>query len=397
MNQIDWSHLTHAFGPATDTPDHLRLLTSPDVAERQQGRVALANTLAHQGTRFAATAIAVPLLLELLNDASVPEKPELIRLLVFLAIGYPEYYLPEGLDPRVAFAAADTVAREDAGPEHYDDYEPEVADFWARDAYEATLRGVSLFQVLAKSPDSNVRRAAMFALAWFPDAGRESMTILRDLARSSIDLAERVDAIIALGILGHILKDSSDASWLENELQRDRQYPIRTAAAITLGLLSETPSAVVQNVLLEAIQDFNSAAIAERDLTWHCNGLIGHACNVLELMKLSPTAPVVTALCRSVERAPVRPLLNIISTLCSVVFPDQCGVTYVADPSLPSGQRAIYRDPKTLTDMQGRALKSIVQNPYWETKCGFGPIEEVLWVFGIPTERAGIQDLLQNR
>jgi hypothetical protein len=86
----------------------------------------------------------VPFLFELLDDPGTPEKGEIVRL-VHLAVGYPERFLPLGIDPAAEFKDADAVAPEEAGPEHYEDYSPEVAARWAREAYEAVRRRVGRF------------------------------------------------------------------------------------------------------------------------------------------------------------------------------------------------------------------------------------------------------------
>src|SRR4051812_21934085 len=135
MGETDWSILTHAWGAADQTPEHVRRLAAADPAVRRQARGDLANTLAHQGIRFTATAAAVPLLFELLEDPEVAEKDEIIRLLVLFAVGFTERFLPHGIDPVTAFPEAETALPEEAGPEHYDDYDSNVADYWGREAY----------------------------------------------------------------------------------------------------------------------------------------------------------------------------------------------------------------------------------------------------------------------
>src|SRR6516162_19752 len=117
LDRVDWASLTHAYGPASDTLDHIRQLASSRASQRKAARGALYSTIFHQGTRYAATAPAVPFLFELLDDPGTPERGEIIRLLVHLAVGYPERFLPLGIDPAAEFKDADTVAPEEAGPE----------------------------------------------------------------------------------------------------------------------------------------------------------------------------------------------------------------------------------------------------------------------------------------
>jgi hypothetical protein len=66
LDQINWSHLEHAYGSARDVPDLLRALTSGDseidVFER------LFTALYHQGSVYSATPKVIPFLLQLLGE-----------------------------------------------------------------------------------------------------------------------------------------------------------------------------------------------------------------------------------------------------------------------------------------------------------------------------------------
>ncbi len=59
LDTVDWAGLTHAYGSAEDIPGVLRAKAAGD-PEAWSGR----DTFVHQGTRFPATAPAVPLLLD---------------------------------------------------------------------------------------------------------------------------------------------------------------------------------------------------------------------------------------------------------------------------------------------------------------------------------------------
>jgi hypothetical protein len=63
LDEIDWAALSHAYGPATDVPEWLRSLRSPDPEVREWVREDW--NIVHQGTGYAATAPAVPFLADL--------------------------------------------------------------------------------------------------------------------------------------------------------------------------------------------------------------------------------------------------------------------------------------------------------------------------------------------
>jgi hypothetical protein len=52
IDQVPWSEVVHAYGPATDIPDLIRALTSPDVKTRSDSWYELHGNLWHQGTIY---------------------------------------------------------------------------------------------------------------------------------------------------------------------------------------------------------------------------------------------------------------------------------------------------------------------------------------------------------
>src|ERR1700693_3000677 len=56
IDSVPWPRIEHAFGPATDVPDLIRGLTSPDVNVQNDAW----SKLWHQGTIYEATSYAVP-------------------------------------------------------------------------------------------------------------------------------------------------------------------------------------------------------------------------------------------------------------------------------------------------------------------------------------------------
>jgi hypothetical protein len=333
----------------------------------------------------------VPFRFELLDGAGTPEKGEIIRLLVHLAVGYPEQLLPRGIDPAAAFAA---VAPTALAP---DDDSPAADACWARQAYEAVRRRVGRLRMLARDPDARTRKAAVFALAWFPAAARKSAPVVRRCLRRPARPDERANAILCLGILGRHLGSSADARWLQPELGPDRPDAVRVTAAISLGVLRgrELPAEALQ-VLLAAVPDEARDAKEGPPVAWEFGSLICHACEVLRSLALAPEEPVLSALCRAAETVKSYwPALTILRTLLELVFPDRKGVRYVRDPHAPSGRRRLYRNPARLTGVQRRAVEAIARSPHWQAGSRvFGPYEEEVYGFGLPADADGLHRLL---
>lgn len=99
LDQVDWGRLTDAYGMAEHVPDDIRALTSHNPRVREEALRRLDGTLCHQGSRYRASARAVPFLFEVLKAPETAVRSEIIELLVRLAVGHPVYYLPFGFDP----------------------------------------------------------------------------------------------------------------------------------------------------------------------------------------------------------------------------------------------------------------------------------------------------------
>ena len=55
IDSVPWPRIEHAFGPATDVPDLIRSLTSPDVNVRNDAGSKLDENTRHQGIIYEAT------------------------------------------------------------------------------------------------------------------------------------------------------------------------------------------------------------------------------------------------------------------------------------------------------------------------------------------------------
>ena len=107
LDKIDWSRLNHAYGAASDVPGQIRDLVSPNAKKRDHALWSLYGNIFHQGTRYQATAYAVPFLFEIAENQKSPDRHQIIELLVSLALGYAEEYLPYGIDPDQVFTSGE--------------------------------------------------------------------------------------------------------------------------------------------------------------------------------------------------------------------------------------------------------------------------------------------------
>ena len=87
LDETDWAAVRHAYGPAIDTPNELRLLHSDDAGVRADALARLSNSLCHQGSVYPASAVAVPFLARLALDHDQPDKADIVWLLAMIVAG----------------------------------------------------------------------------------------------------------------------------------------------------------------------------------------------------------------------------------------------------------------------------------------------------------------------
>lgn len=252
LEAIDWSQLEHAYGTAGDVPGQIRALLSPEAEQRDRALWHLYGNIFHQGTRYEASAYAVPFLLELAGDAGTPNRASVLGLLTSLAIGYDEAWLPSG------FPVADYRERARGGEEifratpplgegegqvryrfwHWNTLDKEaqirVYTYIELAAYDAVRAGVPLFARILTEPAAPIaeRRAAAFALAWFPEEATVSVPALVQAAGDP-EPSLAASALVALGLVGG---GGDEVAAIEAALDDPRDV-VRWGAAIALARL----------------------------------------------------------------------------------------------------------------------------------------------------------------
>lgn len=241
---INWSDLSHAYGSAEDVPQLLRDLTSPDEQLRRRSRGTLYTNIYHQGTVYQASAYAVPFLLELLQEETLPERDELLVLLAYLAQGntyhrqHWHFYAEERKQDPTIHA------------------ELEEGMFWVEKTYEAVSAGLPLYFSLLEDPSPKLRMAALRLLG---SLSREAFQIVSLLVeRFSAERDQRVQAslLFTLGALLARQEEAFPAVWhlLEKGLGEGQTHLVRLAAAMALARTRgpEAPASAY-DLLLERI------------------------------------------------------------------------------------------------------------------------------------------------
>ena len=227
LEAIDWAGLRHAYGPAGDVPGLLQALVSDSPAERRRAVHELYGNIFHQGSRYEATAYAVPFLARLALDPRTPQRDAIVHLLVALAIGYDEAYLPGGVD--IAGWRADVERMHPADPAqrlreldawveagrdeadrrvrgmHRATGDPAAALRSALDelaAYDSVRAEVPRLRGLLGDGDPRVRAAAAYLTGWFPQEAPGSVCALRVLLAAEARPGVAANAVVSAGLLG---------------------------------------------------------------------------------------------------------------------------------------------------------------------------------------------------
>lgn len=161
LDEIDWAGLSHAYGPAGDVPGLLRALAAGSPADREHALHALYGNIFHQGSRYEATAYAVPFLARLAADPRTPQRDEIVLLLAALR------------------SAEDELA-----------------------AYDAVRAEVPRLRGLLRDGDPRIRAAAAYLTGWFPQEAQDSASALRALLATEASPAVTATAVVSAGLLG---------------------------------------------------------------------------------------------------------------------------------------------------------------------------------------------------
>jgi hypothetical protein len=419
LNDIDWKSFSHAYGPATDVPDQLRALASSDKKVRDEAYHHLYGNIYHQGTRWDASARAVPFLFELLAGKHVQEKDRIIHLIIALAMGDEEEFLPFGIDPQELFKEAEDLEKrpdfERLNRLDFEDYESlseeeayicdRLPALWARDTYNAAAARAEMFIEFINNKDVEIKTAAIYAVAWFPNIANNALPVIRAVIARDEESYQKANAILSLGMLAHYQRIDADIPMLMRLLSSAAPTIVRIAAAIAVATIhkASSPPEVI-SALIEfagngclqfapippAAIPFLSSGNPEvpdireqsRLIPWKNGELVSYASLILSHCGLNDDKRIVAALCDALESA--RPLakLTITGALLSYVF---------------------YRMPckdrfEELTPLQQQALIAIDQFGCWRISGGyFSTYGNLVASLGLPGSPEKFHDFVSAR
>lgn len=161
LDGVAWHHLNHAYGPADDVPDLIRGLRGPDAGESLS---TLYGSITHQGTRYSSSAWCVPFLADAALDPDVLDRPGIIFLILFCAVGF------TGDDLDWARQRDLQVAPDE------------------RAAWDAVVAEHRRLRLLLADSDPRVAGAALIALSWTGDTDEEVLAFIGEAIQTGGDL-----------------------------------------------------------------------------------------------------------------------------------------------------------------------------------------------------------------
>jgi hypothetical protein len=345
LAQVPWAALTHAYGPADDVPVLLRGLRASDPAVAEQALKDLYASITHQGTRYPATAPAVPFLAELATAPDTPNRHHILLLLAYAAVGTDWPSLPDGIDPArlddPTYAPGCTPARR----------QDEVP--WARAAYQAVAQEVPRLLGLLDDDDPRLRQATAYLAAWFPQHATACLRRLRARLVAEPEPNAAATMVVAVGLLAGAHRQVADAPVLA-ELLSGPEPLVRWAAAIALARLfvPDPPEPAVAELL-----GWATGAIPEppeADIPFHQGELGRYA--LAAAVRPGPAAHQ-----RAVEAVLARlPMVGPAGEVEGLLW-DLLGVTFDHD----TFDRLLPRSPwERLTRLQQRVLRLVADTDH---------------------------------
>ena len=348
LDAIDWASVTHAYGPADDVPDMIRAMTSDDAEIRQQAFYQAYGNIWHQGTVYAATAPAVPFLLELAAAPTLPDRHRVLELLFHLAHG--SSYLD--VHQHLSVVGETLKEQRDFG----DDLAEELK--WVQAATAAVAAGKDVYLTLLSDDVPAVRRHAARMLTCCPDHRSEIVPALIRTLDFDDDAGARATALSAVAALA-----ANDEEALIQRALTDDTPLVRLAAALSSAFyLSESPGPEVIDTLVEFLDQADQLPYEELVFGDDCASDIG------------------AALAR--VKGPRR--IGVAERLLAVAEGGRAAPLTVAEPLLQLAFDGVQVDPtlEKLSDLQIRTLRYLASKAWSKTEDGswsvFGNFVELL-------------------
>ncbi len=381
IENIDWGNLKHAYGSALDVPNNIRNLASLDEKIRDKALYNLYGNIFHQGTRYEATPYAIPFLYELIETESVKDKHKIISLLVNLALGYEEKYLPDGVNPenfRKELLESEANMT-DAQRENCEKYGHSISALI--DCYDYMKNGIPTLLNCLRSKDVRIQKAALYAISWFPEESEKSIPEIIKVLSNFEEEIEIANGVLAIGLLNKQSKNKIDLSPINYCLKSDSEL-IRTCSAIALA--KNPIEKEILEILIEGIKSGKNLNFVE-GILFNEGRISGYASTTLSKYGKAETEKIIPVLCQVLETVNSYQALDITFAILSII----------------NDKRTISIKDEKLEDLnllELKVLDSIYKHGGWTLGTGdFVNYFELLRSAGIPDSKDELDKYLNKK
>ncbi|MEV7231852.1 hypothetical protein AB0M79_33335 [Polymorphospora sp. NPDC051019] len=384
METVDWAGLEHAYGSAEDVPANLRALVSRDEEERHGAFGELYASIVHQGTRYEASAYAVPPLLDLLADPATPDRWLVGQLLVLIAIGSDEAWVPDGLpvgELRSAAAGGAEALRRYKRRESLDEADQRrMFTYVDLRAYEAVGAGLPLLRRLVGGDDADLSTVAAYTLGWYPEPEPAASiaalaTVATDPARGEEEVAV---AVVAAGMVGADGADRLAATALDDE-----RAVVRWAGAVASARLHGPTTG--ERAVTELLHWAGGASQPDTRLPYLEGDLGGYASLALRQLGPAYADAAFDAHLARLPKVQAMPALTVVDAALRLAFP--------AGP-VPAGTPFAALD-----DRQRRLVRVLAAAPgswCWSDRQEFGNFSMAVGDYGLPNSNSRMREYVQT-
>ena len=385
LDKIDWKSLEHAYGEASDVPDLIRSLASKDEEKRHDALWELYGNIFHQGTRYEATAYAIPFIFELIRDSNVLDKANLIKFTVDLALGYPEAFLPKGPNVEDWVIDADQLRRDEEAEDLGD-----VNEEWLKDmnafigSYKAVLKEVPTYYKCIESKNTDIKIIAIFAIAWFREEAKNSAIKIRNLIENETNENILVNSLISLSMLDSYLEDKKDEPLFRTYFSEHGSALVKMSAAIALvNILEEDIDISPIDYIFKQIPTIIDTNLSPFEFPWNDGELLGYISEVIKFWAIHSPENSIPDLSQLLSKLSGKKALNLMYSLLWIAFPE-----------LP--EQGIWT-LKQLNKYQKRVLKVLAENTnLWKDEdMDSTNIIELMEDYKLPTNLNDLRKLLQ--
>jgi tetratricopeptide (TPR) repeat protein len=402
LEDIDWHALQHAYGPADDVPQLLRLLLAGEQEVRDSAWQELYSNIWHQGDVYQATSYAVPFLIRMVESEAAPDKHVILDSLRAIAAGMP--WLSKNhtwMETVLVQQGRDFQA------------ETEQARRYAVRAHEAVGAGLDTYLSCLHHPASDVREAASALLCAFPEQAARVLPALFARVQSEPETDVKARLVQSLGsYLTQALPANErghSIGLLEKLVWSRERRPVRFTAALALARVAGDEAAP------EAIRMLEQAA--SRPAGLHSGRedfadiVIEDVCAALSHLSVERRIPVLTRMLGRVSRPDHAHQVAVLlldsallgkgRTIRDTGTPEasEDGIFYsTVHPIAADGvEERIYPRAKRevsvtgLTDAQRQALQAVLDSSFvWSIH------SNLLEIYGLPGSASDLRELLES-